>query len=244
VNWASLFDQLSVGILALVNDPGRVVMIIVGGVLIYLAIAKDYEPTLLIPIGVGCILANIAGSGMGVLAIRGIPWATPPDASAEGLFNVLYNAGINNELFPLIIFIGIGAMTDFGPLLESPQMALLGAAGQFGIFGTLLIATLAGFDIRESASIGIIGSADGPTSIYVATVLAPRLLPATNDQSAAPHPHALHVRVGIRITCDPHPVSYRGHPRHLDPGSSGDAPDLDADVRKPAARVACGRPLV
>jgi sodium ion-translocating decarboxylase beta subunit len=177
VNWASLFDQLSVGILALVNDPGRVVMIIVGSVLIYLAIAKDYEPTLLIPIGVGCILANIAGSGMGVLAIRGIPWATPPDASAEGLFNVLYNAGINNELFPLIIFIGIGAMTDFGPLLESPQMALLGAAGQFGIFGTLLIATLAGFDIRESASIGIIGSADGPTSIYVATVLAPRLLP-------------------------------------------------------------------
>jgi sodium ion-translocating decarboxylase beta subunit len=177
VNWASLFDQLSVGILALVNDPGRVVMIIVGGVLIYLAIAKDYEPTLLIPIGVGCILANIAGSGMGVLTIRGIPWATPPDASSEGLFNVLYNAGINNELFPLIIFIGIGAMTDFGPLLESPQMALLGAAGQFGIFGTLLIATLAGFDIRESASIGIIGSADGPTSIYVATVLAPRLLP-------------------------------------------------------------------
>jgi sodium ion-translocating decarboxylase beta subunit len=177
VNWASLLDQLSVGILALVDDPGRVIMIIVGGVLIYLAIARDYEPTLLIPIGLGCILANIAGSGMGVLTIRGIPWATPPDASAEGLFNVLYNAGISNELFPLIIFIGIGAMTDFGPLLESPQMALLGAAGQFGIFGTLLIATLAGFDIRESASIGIIGSADGPTSIYVATVLAPRLLP-------------------------------------------------------------------
>jgi sodium ion-translocating decarboxylase beta subunit len=177
VNWASLFDQLSVGILALVGDPGRIVMMIVGGVLIYLAIAKDYEPTLLIPIGFGCILANIASSGMGILTIKSIPWVSPPDASSEGLFNVLYNAGISNELFPLIIFIGIGAMTDFGPLLESPQLALLGAAGQFGIFGTLLLATLVGFDIRQSASIGIIGSADGPTSIYVASTLAPSLLP-------------------------------------------------------------------
>jgi oxaloacetate decarboxylase beta subunit len=93
------------------------------------------------------------------------------------LFNVLYQAGIANELFPLIIFIGIGAMTDFGPLLENPQLALMGAAGQFGIFGTLLLATLFGFDIREAASIGIIGSADGPTSIYVAAELAPKLLP-------------------------------------------------------------------
>ncbi|MBN1933738.1 MAG: sodium ion-translocating decarboxylase subunit beta [Anaerolineae bacterium] len=152
-------------------------MMVVGGVLIYLAVAKDYEPTLLLPIGLGCILANIFGSGMGILEIKGIPWVSPPNGSEEGLFNVLYGAGITNELFPLIIFIGIGAMTDFGPLLENPQLALMGAAGQFGIFGTLLLATLFGFNINEAASIGIIGSADGPTSIYVAAELAPKLLP-------------------------------------------------------------------
>ena len=170
-------QELTKGALALVQDPGRIVMMITGGLLIYLAIAKEYEPTLLIPIGLGCILANIAGSGMGILNIKGIPWVGAPDGGEEGLFNVLYNAGIANELFPLLIFVGIGAMTDFGPLLENPQLALMGAAGQFGIFGTLLLATLFGFDIKEAASIGIIGSADGPTSIYVAAELAPKLLP-------------------------------------------------------------------
>jgi oxaloacetate decarboxylase beta subunit len=179
VDWTTLFHELTAGMVSLVDEPGRILMMAVGGVLIYLAIARDYEPTLLLPIGIGCILANIAGSGMGILSIKGIPWVSPPDADAEGLglFNVLYSAGITNELFPLIIFVGIGAMTDFGPLLENPQLALMGAAGQFGIFGTLLLATLFGFDIREAASIGIIGSADGPTSIYVAAELAPRLLP-------------------------------------------------------------------
>jgi oxaloacetate decarboxylase beta subunit len=177
LDWASLFQELTRGLLSLMSEPGRFVMMAVGGLLIYLAIARQYEPTLLLPIGFGCILANIAGSGMGILSIRGISWLAPPDASGEGLFNVLYHAGIDNELFPLIVFVGIGAMTDFGPLLESPQLALLGAAGQFGIFGTLLLATVLGFDIREAASIGIIGSADGPTSIYVASELAPRLLP-------------------------------------------------------------------
>jgi oxaloacetate decarboxylase beta subunit len=179
VDWTALFRELTAGLVSLGSEPGRILMMIVGGVLIYLAVAKDYEPTLLLPIGIGCILANIAGSGMGILDIKGIPWVSPPDADSEGLglFNVLYNAGITNELFPLIIFIGIGAMTDFGPLLENPQLALMGAAGQFGIFGTLLLATLFGFDIKEAASIGIIGSADGPTSIYVAAELAPKLLP-------------------------------------------------------------------
>jgi sodium ion-translocating decarboxylase beta subunit len=158
---------------------GNAFMITIGAVLIYLAIAKEYEPSLLLPIGIGCILANLFGTGMGILDIKGIPWVSPPDASKDGLglFNVLYNAGISNELFPLLIFVGIGAMTDFGPLLENPQLALMGAAGQFGIFGTLLLATFLGFDIREAASIGIIGSADGPTSIYVAAELAPKLLP-------------------------------------------------------------------
>jgi len=140
---------------------GQVIMIVVGGVLIYLAIAKEYEPVLLLPIGIGAIMANIPVTGM-----------TEP----EGLFGILYNVGIKNELFPLLIFVGVGAMTDFGPLLERPYTVLLGAAAQFGIFGTLLVAILMGFNINEAASIGIIGSADGPTSIYVAAALAPKLL--------------------------------------------------------------------
>lgn len=139
---------------------GNVLMILVGALLIYLAIAREYEPVLLLPIGAGAILANIPETGL---------------TSSEGLFGVLYDAGIKNELFPLVIFIGVGAMTDFGPLLERPYTVILGAAGQFGIFGTLLVASLF-FDIREAASIGIIGSADGPTSIYVASILAPHLL--------------------------------------------------------------------
>jgi oxaloacetate decarboxylase beta subunit len=140
---------------------GHLIMIAVGGILIYLAIVKEYEPVLLLPIGIGCIMANIPVTGMN---------------DAGGLFNVLYAMGISNELFPLLIFIGVGAMTDFGPLLERPYTVILGAAAQFGIFGTLLMATLLGFDINQAASIGIIGSADGPTSIYVASILAPDLL--------------------------------------------------------------------
>ncbi len=139
----------------------NVVMIAVGGVLIWLAIKHEYEPLLLLPIGLGAILANIPDTGM---------------LDEGGLLNVLYKAGIESELFPSLVFIGIGAMTDFGPLLENPKYMLLGAAAQFGIFGTLLIATLLGFNINEAASIGIIGAADGPTSIFVASELAPNLL--------------------------------------------------------------------
>ncbi len=179
MHWMILLHELTKGSLHLIQEPGRLIMMAVGGLLIYLAIAKEYEPNLLLPIGLGCILANLFGTGMGILNIKGVPWVSPPDADTEGLglFNVLYKAGIENELFPLLIFVGIGAMTDFGPLLENPQLALMGAAGQFGIFGTLMLATLLGFDIKEAASIGIIGSADGPTSIYVAAELAPKLLP-------------------------------------------------------------------
>ncbi|MFB3819132.1 MAG: sodium ion-translocating decarboxylase subunit beta [Candidatus Methylomirabilales bacterium] len=140
---------------------GALIMMLIGGALIYLAIAKEYEPVLLLPIGAGCLLANIPVTGM---------------TGAEGLFGILYDFGIRTEMFPLLIFIGVGAMTDFGPLLERPYTVILGAAAQFGIFGTLLMATLLGFNIREAASIGIIGSADGPTSIYVASILAPDLL--------------------------------------------------------------------
>ncbi|NTU48448.1 MAG: sodium ion-translocating decarboxylase subunit beta [Syntrophobacteraceae bacterium] len=136
-------------------------MIAVGCVLIYLAVVKEYEPMLLLPIGAGAILANLPLS---------------PMIAQDGMLDVLKKAGVDNELFPLLIFIGIGAMTDFGPLLENPRMMLLGAAGQFGIFGTLMLALLLGFDINEAASIGIIGAIDGPTSIYVSNLLAPHLL--------------------------------------------------------------------
>lgn len=139
------------------------VMIFVGLVLIYLAIAKDYEPVLLLPIGFGAILANLPLTGI---------------TQGEGLLSVLREAGVANELFPLLIFVGIGAMTDFGPLLENPKMALLGAAGQFGIYVTLMLALLLGFPMNQAASIGIIGAIDGPTAIYVANKLAPELLGA------------------------------------------------------------------
>ncbi len=113
---------------------GNAVMIAVGLVLIALAVLKEYEPVLLLPIGFGCILANIPVTGM---------------TGEGGLFDVLYNAGISNELFPLLIFIGVGAMIDFSPLLSQPRMVLLGAAGQFGIFGTLILATLLGFPAQR-----------------------------------------------------------------------------------------------
>ena len=141
----------------------NLVMMVVGGVMIYLAIAKDYEPVLLLPIGFGAILANLPLTGI-------------TNLDEHGFLAILLDAGVRNEIFPLLIFIGIGAMTDFGPLLENPLMAFLGAAGQIGIFGTLLLALGLGFNLNESASIGIIGAIDGPTAIYVSSKLAPHLL--------------------------------------------------------------------
>lgn len=135
-------------------------MLAVGCILIYLAVAKEYEPVLLLPIGFGCILANL---GMSVY-------------NPDSFMKVIYDAGIKTELFPLLIFIGVGAMIDFRPLLAQPKMVLLGAAGQFGIFGALILATLIGFPLNEAASIGIIGAIDGPTAIFVTTKLAPHML--------------------------------------------------------------------
>ena len=137
------------------------VMLGVSFVLFYLAIVKDYEPLLLLPIAAGCMLANLPLS---------------PLVAEDGMLKTLYNMGVGNEMFPLLIFIGIGALTDFGPLLENPRLVLLGAAGQFGIFLTLLLALLLGFTQPEAASIGIIGAIDGPTSIYVSGILAPHLV--------------------------------------------------------------------
>lgn len=139
---------------------GNVVMIIVGCVLLYLAIAKEFEPLLLLPIGFGCVLANLPLTGL---------------MDEGGLLKYLY-FGVEHEIFPPLIFLGVGAMTDFGPLLANPFTILLGAAAQIGIFIALVGAELLGFSIKEAASIGIIGGADGPTAIYVTMKLAPHLV--------------------------------------------------------------------
>lgn len=146
-------------------DWKQVVMWIIGGILIFLAIKKDMEPTLLLPMGFGAILVNLPNSGA---------------VGAEGPLTVLFNAGIANELFPLILFIGIGAMIDFAPILQNPKLMLFGAASQFGIFMTMSLASLF-FTLPEAATIGIIGAADGPTAIFVGN----KLLGADSDIMSA-----------------------------------------------------------
>ena len=136
------------------------VMWCIGALLIYLAIKKDMEPTLLLPMGFGAILVNLPMSGAVTRVVDG--------AREIGVIDVLFDAGIANELFPLLLFIGIGAMIDFGPLLQNPKLMLFGAAAQFGIFFTLGMASLLGFELKDAASIAIIGAADGPTAIFVA----------------------------------------------------------------------------
>ena len=138
----------------------QVVMWCIGGLLIYLAIRKDMEPTLLLPLGFGAILVNLPMSGAVTQVYDGI--------AEIGVIDVLFDAGIANELFPLLLFVGIGGMIDFEPLLTNPKLMIFGAAAQFGIFFTLSLAALFGFDLKDAASIAIIGAADGPTSIFVA----------------------------------------------------------------------------
>ena len=148
----------------------QVVMWGIGALLIYLAIRRDMEPALLLPMGFGAILVNLPLSGA-VDQIYG-------GAVEHGVLDTLFNAGIANELFPLLLFIGIGAMIDFGPLLSNPKLMLFGAAAQFGIFFTLSLAALLGFELRDAASIAIIGAADGPTSIFVANFFQSRYIGA------------------------------------------------------------------
>ncbi len=154
---------LTAGLRALIANWPSLIMLSVGGFLIYLAIAKEYEPVLLLPIGIGCIIGNL-------------PLSQMVNPAEHGMLAVIKEAAVANELLPLLIFIGVGAMMDFRPLLAQPLFALMGAAGQFGIFGTLLLALWLGFPLNEAASIGIIGAIDGPTSIYVANKLAPNML--------------------------------------------------------------------
>ena len=141
----------------------QVVMWLIGAILIYLAIRKDMEPSLLLPMGFGAILVNLPLSGAVTQIYDGV--------AEVGAIDVLFGAGIANELFPLLLFVGIGAMIDFEPLLTNPKLMIFGAAAQFGIFFTFSLAALLGFDIKDAASIGIIGAADGPTSIFVANYL-------------------------------------------------------------------------
>ena len=162
-------------------ELGQLVMMVVGLSLLFLAIRKGFEPLLLVPIGFGTILANIPGAGFDVAPIYD---QLGNLESPGGLLYYIYNAGIATGLFPLIIFMGVGAMTDFGPLLANPKTLLLGAAAQVGIFTTVLGAVglshfgILDFSIRDAASIGIIGGADGPTAIFVTSKLSPDLLGA------------------------------------------------------------------
>ena len=156
-------EELLKGIIGL--SYTHIIMWIIGGILIWLAVKYDYEPALLLPIGFGAILANIPHSS-----------AVSTEPGAEGFLITLYNAGIANELFPVLIFVAIGAMCDFAPLIRRPSVMLFAAAAQFGIFATAIGATFLGFSFPHASSIGIIGAADGPTTIYVASRYAVELL--------------------------------------------------------------------
>jgi oxaloacetate decarboxylase beta subunit len=179
MDFNSIFAKLleSTGILQITG--GNVIMLVICLTLIWLAIKKGFEPLLLIPIGFGGLLANVPVANIAGAAIMDAAGKVIVD---EGFLHIIFNFGINNGLFPLFIFIGVGAMTDFGPLIANPKTALLGAAAQFGIFATLLGALALGefggfkFGFPEAASIGIIGGADGPTAIFLTSKLAPHLL--------------------------------------------------------------------
>ena len=144
---------------------GNVLMIAIGCVLLYLGVARGFEPLLLLPIGFGAVLVNFPAGGL---------------MAPGGFLRTIYDAGVVTEIFPLLIFVGIGALTDFGPLFIDPKLLLLGAAGQLGIFLTLLLALVLGFPLKDSVAIGIIGAMDGPTAIYVSAKYAPHLLAAVS----------------------------------------------------------------
>lgn len=175
---SNFFNAIFGSLLAMepVGIVKMLVMWLIGGILIFLAIKKEMEPSLLLPMGFGAILVNLPFSGAITQVIDGV--------TEEGPLSVLFNAGIANELFPLILFIGIGAMIDFGPLLKNPKLLLFGAAAQFGIFLTLLLAAAIGhffpgtFSLQDAAAIGIIGAADGPTAIFVANYFGTKYMGA------------------------------------------------------------------
>ncbi|MBP9997885.1 MAG: sodium ion-translocating decarboxylase subunit beta [Bacteroidales bacterium] len=174
----------------LIEDPAFLLMYLLAFVLLYLGIVKKYEPLLLIPIAFGVLIANFPGGEMGVVQADPQGFVTLPDGSREiiwdmplhkvahelGIMNYLYYALIKTGLLPPIIFMGVGALTDFGPMLRNLKLAIFGAAAQFGIFAVLIVSLLLGFTPQEAASLGIIGGADGPTAIFTTIKLAPHLL--------------------------------------------------------------------
>ena len=163
---STLIDGLQGLFLGLTNlSLGQVIMLLVACLLLYLGIGKGYEPLLLVPIGFGAILVNIPLANM---------------MGQDGFLRFFYDAGVLTEVFPLLIFIGIGAMTDFQPLLQNPKIILLGAAGQFGIFLTLLLALALGMEKLDAVAVSIIGACDGPTAIYVSSKFAPNMLGAVS----------------------------------------------------------------
>ena len=163
-------------------DWGTVLMWIISGALLYMGIFKQYEPLLLVPIGFGVLLANLPGAGMAVVESNmvvnpdGSLMNLPEIASNYGIINLLYYSLLKTGILPPIIFMGVGALTDFGPMLRNLRLAFFGGAAQFGIFTVVVIAVLLGFTLPEAASMGIIGGADGPTAIYTTIQLAPHLL--------------------------------------------------------------------
>ncbi|MCB0643603.1 MAG: sodium ion-translocating decarboxylase subunit beta, partial [Phaeodactylibacter sp.] len=164
----------------LVANPGSLIMLAIGFLLLFLGIQKRFEPLLLIPIGFGVLLANLPGSGMAVVSSTEFPELSEQSltyiAKHHGIMNMLYYSLIKTGLLPPLIFLGVGAMTDFGPMLRNLRLAFFGAAAQIGIFTVLISAVAIGFTLPEAAALGIIGGADGPTAIYTAIMLAPHLL--------------------------------------------------------------------
>ncbi|MFW6043052.1 MAG: sodium ion-translocating decarboxylase subunit beta, partial [Marinilabiliaceae bacterium] len=175
-----LYDMTALG--GIIETPGVLLMIVIGAILLYLGIVKKYEPLLLVPIGFGIILANLPGGGMGIVPAESIE--LPEDrymnlfeiASEYGIMNYIYYSLIKTGFLPPLIFMGVGALTDFGPMLRNLRLAFFGAAAQVGIFGVFFGAIALGFSPKEAGSLGIIGGADGPTAIYTTILLAPHLL--------------------------------------------------------------------
>jgi oxaloacetate decarboxylase beta subunit len=156
-------------------NPGYIIMLVIGCLLLFLGISKKYEPLLLVPIGFGVIIANIPNSNLGVVQVDP-SYSLIQIASEHGIINLLYYSLIKTGFLPPLIFMGIGALTDFGPMLKNLRLVFFGAAAQIGIFSVLILASLFGFSNNEAAALAIIGGADGPTAIYTSIILAPHLL--------------------------------------------------------------------
>ena len=172
-SFQNIFDITGFG--SLLNNPGYIIMIIIGCILLFLGISKKYEPLLLVPIGFGIIIANIPNSNLGVVPVDP-SYSLIQIATEYGIINLLYYSLIKTGFLPPLIFMGIGALTDFGPMLKNLRLVFFGAAAQIGIFSVLIIASFLGFDNNEAAALAIIGGADGPTAIYTSIILAPHLL--------------------------------------------------------------------